>query len=91
MNTDLKLQRSLYSELRSDDEFRYADIRITVQDRIAIIQGTVERYEQKARVFKIASQVPGLIAILEELEVSVPMNDRESNLKAEDVAGWSFI
>lgn len=91
MDKDSKLRQAIYSQLRKEDDFRYADIDVTVRDGVAILNGYVPQYEMKARAYQIASRVPGLVAVLEELEELPVSSDDESSLKDEEIAGWTFI
>lgn len=92
MISDKKLAKSIFVELKTVTELSDSlpDLRVTVQDGIAIIEGYVDSYELKRKVQVAASRVEGLLAVLEELEVAEKL-PVDAAWKPEEVAAWPFI
>jgi len=83
MTRDGALQRDVLAELAYDPVVEASRIGVAVRDGIVTLTGTVPSYLQKWRAERAAKRVAGVRAVVNEIEVKRPDDDRVTD---EDVA-----
>jgi osmotically-inducible protein OsmY len=81
--TDLDLRKSIESELLWEPSINAAEVGVAVKDGIVTLTGHVSSYWQKISAERAATRVSGVKAIVNELEVRLPVSSERSD---EDIA-----
>ncbi len=72
MKTDFELQRDLLDELAWEPSVDAAEIGVSVENGIVILNGTVKSFSEKWTAERVAQRVEGVRAITDELVVKLP-------------------
>src|SRR5262249_19165159 len=80
---DEDIQKNVVDQLKWDPRIRPTEIRLTVNDGVVTLMGTVESYTKKWTAEEIALRVLGVKAVANELEVKLPARSVRTD---EDVA-----
>jgi len=67
----MQLQQRVWEEFAAEALLRDADLRVEVADRVAVLEGTVERYFVKATAERAARRVEGLRAVESQIQVQL--------------------
>lgn len=73
---DKELQRVVEAQLHSDRTLEPANITITVRDRVVTLGGFARSFRQRRRVVAAVEKVSGIAAIVNGIEVRVPILHR---------------
>jgi hyperosmotically inducible periplasmic protein len=81
------------SEVQSKlDKSQFKNIKVTVQDGIATLAGTVDLYEYKADADKRVHKVKGVTAVRNEIEVAGPtVSDQELQFKLQEKLAYDRV
>jgi len=72
VKTDFELQRDLLDELAWEPSVDAAEIGVSVENGIVILNGTVKSFSEKWTAERVAQRVEGVRAITDELVVKLP-------------------
>lgn len=79
MKTDSQLQRDVLEELEWEPRIDHSQIGVAARDGVVMLSGIVPTYAQKIAAENAARRVAGVKAILEEIEVHFPMDQKSSD------------
>jgi osmotically-inducible protein OsmY len=92
MKTDAELKNDVTAELQSEPTVTSAEISVAARDGIVTLSGSVPYYAQKKAAEQAAQRVSGVLAIAEELEVTLPGThfrpDAEIATAVVNALGW---
>ncbi|MGH7695471.1 MAG: BON domain-containing protein [Gemmatimonadaceae bacterium] len=93
-HNDADIQRDLIAEMRWEPSLRDDDIGVAVRDGVVTLAGFVDSYADKWEAERVASQVKGVKAIANDLEVKIPSisqrTDPEVARTALDALKWNI-
>jgi osmotically-inducible protein OsmY len=73
MKSDLEIEKDVEAELRSDPRIDAGDIAVAVKDGVVTLAGFVRGYGQKRRAEAAAKRVSGVAAVVNDIEVRLPL------------------
>jgi osmotically-inducible protein OsmY len=79
MKTDKELQRDVLDELAWEPSVDAAEIGVSVENGIVILNGTVKSLSQKWTAERVAQRVEGVRAVTDELVVKLPGDSQYSD------------
>jgi osmotically-inducible protein OsmY len=77
--TDAQIQREVLEELRWDARLQPNEIGVSVRDGVVTLSGEVESYIKKWAAERAAQRVRGVRAIANDIQVTLPTDDRRSD------------
>ena len=93
--SDTDIQKDIVSEIQWEPSLRNDDVAIAVRDGVVTLAGFVDSYADKWRAERIASEVKGVKAIANELEVKIPSSsqrpDPDIARAAVDALKWNIV
>lgn len=81
--SDLQLREHVQEELVWEPQIDPASIGVAVKDAIVTLSGTVNNYAQKHAAGRVVTNIRGVRAVANEIEVALPTDDHRSD---EDIA-----
>jgi len=94
MKTDTELQREVLDELAWEPNVDAAEIGVSVEDGVVILNGTVKTLPEKWSAERAAQRVEGVRAVTDELEVKLPgegQGDAEIAREAGIALDWNTV
>ena len=79
MNTNLELQRHVMDELAWEPRVDAAEIGVSVESGIVILNGTVKSFPEKWAAERAAQRVLGVRAVTDEIAVKLPGNSEHTD------------
>lgn len=73
MKSDREIQKAVEDELRSDPRIDASDIAVSVRDGVVTLAGFVRGYLQKRRAEAAVKRVSGVVAVVNDIEVRLPL------------------
>jgi osmotically-inducible protein OsmY len=67
--SDMNAMKELYSRLRSDRDYYYPNVTIRVENGVAHLSGYVWNAQALYRAQDVASKVPGVTSVVDNLEL----------------------
>jgi osmotically-inducible protein OsmY len=86
----LELQQRVWDEFAGESLLEGADLRVEVADRVAIIEGTVERYFVKATAERAARRVEGVRAVESRIQVQPRASQLQTDADLSAAAGQAL-
>jgi osmotically-inducible protein OsmY len=87
LRPQVELQEAVWEELRWEPEADTADVEVYVDEYVARLRGSVPSYRAKLGVERAAERVPGIREVINDLTVTLPMEDtRTDNVLAAVIA-----
>ena len=83
MKTDKELQRDVLDELAFEPSVDAAEIGVSIENGVVILNGTVKSFSQKWTAERVAQRVDGVRAVTDKLAVRLP---GDSQHRDEDIA-----
>ena len=91
---DAQLKQDVESELRWDPSVTFDQVKVTADDGVVTLRGSVPHYFEKNSAEKAAQRVSGVRAVADELEVELfpeyQRSDSEIAKAALDALGWNY-
>ena len=91
---DAQLKQDVESELRWDPSVTFDQVKVTADDGVVTLRGSVPHYFEKNSAEKAAQRVSGVRAVTDELEVELfpeyQRSDSEIAKAALDALGWNY-
>jgi len=72
LRTDTELQKDIADELKWDPSLRNDDIAVGVRDGVVTLAGFVDSYSDKWKAERVTSQIRGVKAVANDIEVKLP-------------------
>ncbi len=72
MKSDIKLKEAVLNELKWDPSINASRISVSIEDGIATLGGEVDSCAEKAAALHVASKVPGVRGVADEIKVRLP-------------------
>jgi osmotically-inducible protein OsmY len=95
LRTDSDIQKDVFEELKWDPSLEDDDIAVSVRDGVVTLAGWVKSYADKWRSERVASNVKGVKAVANDLEVKLPASsnrtDPEIARAAIDALKWNIM
>jgi len=76
MRSDIDIKRDVEAELRWNPDIDATDIAVAVKDGVVTLTGFVRSYGQKAEAEQTAKRVAGVVAVVNDIEVRLPIFSR---------------
>jgi len=76
LRSNEEIKRDVEEELQWDPDLDSADIAVAVKDGIVTLTGFAHSYSQKVQAGQDAKRVPGVLAIVNDIEVRLPLVHR---------------
>lgn len=73
MKTDLEIQKDVMEEIKWEPSLTNDEIRVTVNNSIVALSGTVDAYYKKNKAQRAANRVSGVKTVIEKLDVKLPV------------------
>ena len=83
MKTDLKIKEDVLAELAWQPDIDETQIGVIVNDGIVTLKGTVDSYTKKLAAEKAASNVYGVRAVAEDIEVKYSSTKGKSDFESQ--------
>jgi osmotically-inducible protein OsmY len=95
MHTDNDIQQDVVAELNAEPNLRNDDIAVRVREGVVTLAGTVDSYADKWRAERVVSNVKGVKAVVNELEVKLSSSsqrtDSEIARAAVNALQWNVV
>ena len=78
---DISITTSIQAKLFQDPSLKMQDIRVSTQDGVVTLTGTVETQDQQAAVDRIASMEPGVVKVIDSLSVNASATTPPANVE----------
>src|SRR4051812_27750776 len=95
MQSDSDIQRDVISALKAEPSLRDDDIAVGVRDGVVTLAGFVDSYADKWRSERVVSQVKGVKAVVNDLQVRLPSAsqrpDPELARAVVDALRWNIL
>jgi osmotically-inducible protein OsmY len=95
MHTDNDIQQDVVAELNAEPNLRNDDIAVRVREGVVTLAGTVDSYADKWRAERVVSNVKGVKAVVNELEVKLSSSsqrtDSEIARAAVNALKWNVV
>jgi hypothetical protein len=76
---DIELQHVVEAQLHADKTLDSADITVAVKDRVATPAGFTRSFRQRRRAVAAVERVRGVAAIVDDIEVRLPLLHRRTD------------
>src|SRR6266404_8998434 len=73
MRSDIDIKRDVEAELRWNPDIDATDIAVAVKDGVVTLTGFVRSYGQKTEAEQTAKRVAGVVAVVNDIEVRLPI------------------
>jgi len=94
LRTDTELQKDIADELKWDPSLRNDDIAVGVRDGVVTLAGFVDSYSDKWKAERVTSQIRGVKAVANDIEVKLPSSssrpDPDIARAALDALRWNI-
>jgi osmotically-inducible protein OsmY len=95
MHSDNDIHKDVVAELETEPNLRDDDIAVGIRDGVVTLAGYVDSYADKWRAERIVSKVKGVKAIVNDLQVRLPSEDRRPDPElaraAVDALKWDIL
>jgi len=95
MSSDTEIQREVTAAIKAEPNLRNDDVAVGVRDGVVTLAGFVDSYADKYRAERVAGQVRGLRAVVNDLEVKLPSSSRRPDPEiaraAVDALRWNIL
>lgn len=95
MHSDNDIHKDVVAELKTEPNLRDDDIAVGIRDGVVTLAGYVDSYADKWRAERIVSKVKGVKAIVNDLQVRLPSEDRRPDPElaraAVDALKWDIL
>jgi BON domain len=78
---DNAITTSIQAKLFQDPSLKTQDIRVSTQDGVVTLTGTVDTQQQQAAVDRIASMEPGVVKVIDSLTVNASASSAPANVE----------
>jgi hypothetical protein len=78
---DIAITNSIQAKLFQDPSLKMQDIRVSTQDGVVTLTGTVDTQNQQAAVDRIASMEPGVVKVIDSLSVNASAPTAPANVE----------
>jgi BON domain len=78
---DISITTSIQAKLFQDPSLKMQDIRVSTQDGVVTLTGTVDTQDQQAAVDRIASMEPGVVKVIDSLSVDASASTPPANVE----------
>jgi BON domain len=83
---DIAITTSIQAKLFQDPSLKTQDIRVSTQDGVVTLTGTVETQDEQAAVDRIASMEPGVVKVIDSLSVNASASAPPANVESSQPA-----
>ena len=95
MQNDSDIQRDVMAELKAEPNLRDDDIAVGVRDGVVTLAGFTDSFADKWRAERVVSRVKGVRAVVNDLQVKLPSEDRRPDPElaraAVDSLKWNVL
>jgi len=78
-SSDFDLQTAILERIRLDRRFEPSGIAVAVRDAVATLSGEVDSLSKRSALSRLASQVPGIAALANDIVVRIPGDQRRTD------------